>query len=274
VALLGLAAFRWMALLLHLDVVGTVAGELKPWRVLNASQTLYLAQALIITAYWRRHARGPAPMTWLLVALSAGVLLLQHRSVWVMTVAAIGLMAWREGFLGRFCKVAVTVALVIALVYPAVSTMGGDLADSFRSSVEEPLDMEQSTFGWRVAMWGEYLAEFAAMSPARMLLGAGLGSPSTYQIDGVEVDHSAHNYFVFVLNRAGILGLASLVGCYWMLVRRLRLGGVRWDYLGLFLMIASGQLVYYLVYSPAQDQGLLIGAALAAAFGRRAVYAG
>jgi uncharacterized membrane protein (DUF441 family) len=49
---------------------------------------------------------------------------------------------------------------------------------------------------------------------------------------------------------------------YGLLLRRLRGWPGSWDYLGLFVTMIGGQLVYFLVYSPSFEQGLISGTAL------------
>ncbi len=134
--------------------------------------------------------------------------------------------------------------------------------------MEEPFDPDKSTIAWRANLWDQYLIEYATAPSWQKLAGTGMGNPGSYRVDGVEVTNSAHNYFVFLLNRAGLLGLLALVVCYCILLRRLRGTGGLWDYGGMLLTLVLVQLIYFTVYSPSYIQGVPIGAAFGLAAGK------
>jgi O-antigen ligase len=144
------------------------------------------------------------------------------------------------------------------------------VTDSLATSVEEPF-ADRSTFGWRVELWQAYLFEFLTASDLQKLTGMGFGNQAVYAVDIVETSDAAHNYYISVLNRTGILGFTALIAAYISLLRRLRfkLTAGRWNYGGLLLGIVVSQLVYYLVYSPSPDQGLLAGAVIGIGGARR-----
>lgn len=265
--LTALAWFRWTADALQLSIAGQWAvnnGE-NYWRVLNAGQAFYLGESLLILLYLRRHAKNAGWLSVLAWILAVTVLVLQHRSVYVAVAIGWAVMAWREGAFPRLPRTIAIAAALFLLVYavkPEWITGENRLKDALLRSVEEPFASDRSTFGWRVNMWQAYLLEYASLPPVQKFVGTGLGNPAIYSINGGDVQAGAHNLFVFLLNRAGIFGLAGFVACYSILLRRVRGTGGCWDYLGMLLTLAVCQLIYCAVYSISYDQGLLAGAAL------------
>lgn len=265
-ALLALALFRWTAGMLHLGIAGTWAtvGAGQPLRVLNAAHALFLAQGLLVLIYYSR--RG----TWhvFLYALAGAVVLLQHRSVWVALLVSAGVLCYRERMFRPFiaaASVLIIAAGVTVVAAPERVTMENEVARSLVASVEEPFDLDRSSFGWRLLMWQEYVREFLELSPIRKVTGVGFGNPGAYEVADGESAVSAHNIYIYTLNRSGVLGLATLLLGYAALWRRVRipariLHAVPWNPSNLLFAILAGQLTYFTVYSPAADQGLLTGA--------------
>jgi hypothetical protein len=263
-ALLLLACFRWSAVLLNLSIRAQWegVGGSNPIRVLNAGQALFLAQAFLITLYLYRHAAARFALACFSGALLLAVILLQHRSVWVVTALSCGVLTWHEKAWKKLAAAVLLAALVAIPAYFLLSSYGGAVSASLRSSAEEPFDSSRSTIAWRTELWQQYVFEFVALSGVQSWLGTGFGNPATYEIEGKTVSNAPHNYFVYALNRAGILGLTTLVFAYGMLLYRLRGISGAWDYLGLFLVITASQLVFFMVYQPSFEQGLVSGAIL------------
>jgi O-antigen ligase len=263
--LVSLACFRWTAEFLQLSLRAQWAGVggANAMRVLNASQALFLAQAFLVTLYLYRHVRSRIFLGCFSAVLLVTVILLQHRSVWVALAASCVAVAWRERAWRKFIAAGILALFLSAPAYLLVSNYAAAVGNSLRSSAEEPFDPLRSTIAWRAELWQEYIVEFVALSGVQTWLGTGFGNPAIYDVDEDGVSHAAHNYFVYTLNRAGILGLAVLLVCYGMLLFRLRGAKGNWDYLGLFAAITAGQLVFYMVYAPSFEQGLLSGAVVA-----------
>ncbi len=262
--LVALAWFRWAAEFLQLGIRSQWAGVGgdNPMRVLNAGQAFFLSQAFVTTVYLYRQVTGRVALSCYSALLLLTVILMQHRSVWVVTVICCLLLAWREQALRRLLGLAVLALALGAPSYFLVSRYADTVGESLRSSVAEPFDSRRSTIAWRAVLWEQHLVEYVALSGMQTLFGVGFGNPAIYSVGGSEVSNAAHNYYVFALNRTGILGLISLVLAYWLLIRHLRGRPGSWDYLGLFVTMTAGQLVYFLVYSPSFEQGLIAGTAL------------
>jgi hypothetical protein len=263
-ALLILASFRWMAELADLAICSQWAGVggANPIRVLNANQALFLSQAFLVTLYLYRHTAAKFALACFSGALLLAVILLEHRSVWVATAAACGVLAWREKAWKKFMTAVLLAAFIALPVYFLLSNYAGTVSASLRSSVEEPFDPAHSTIAWRTELWQQYIFEFIALNGAQTWFGTGFGNPATYDVEGNSVSNAPHNYFVYALNRAGVLGLVTLILAYGMLLYRVRGRSGSWDYLGLFLTITASQLVFFMAYAPSFEQGLVSGAIL------------
>jgi hypothetical protein len=263
-AMMALAWFRWAAELLQLDIRSQwagIGGE-NPLRVLNANQSLFLAQAFLVTLYVRRYSAARWGLTCFSGALFLTVILLQHRSVWVATALSCVVIVWHERAWKKLVPMALA-ALVLCLPLALLeSNYATGVAASLRSSVEEPFDDENSTIAWRTELWQEYLFEYLALTGGQTWFGAGYGNPATYLVDGSEVSNSAHNYYVFTLNRAGAVGLILLLCSYGGLIYRLRGVPGSWDYLGLLGTLTAGQILYFMAYMPSYEQGLVSGVVL------------
>lgn len=271
--LLALAWFRWWAGLLQLGIAARweMVGGRNPWRVLNASQSLYLAQAFLMLLYLRRHCRAYALPAMAAVLLAGTVLLLQHRSVWIAAGVSWLAMAVHERHVRQLARALAVAAILLLLAwwcFPGLLRRADPLVASLQDSIEEPFSPRASTMTWRLGLWNEYLLEYASLPRAQMLVGTGLGNPGLYHVGLDAVEESAHNYFVFVLNRAGALGLLALLAGYGALLWRLRGTGGHWDYAGMLLILSISQLVFSVVYGPSYDQGILIGAGFGIAAGR------
>lgn len=271
VLLVALAWFRWAAEFLELGIRSQWAGVGgdNRMRVLNAGQAFFLSQAFVATVYLYRYVTARAALLGGSALLLLTVILLQHRSVWVVTAACCLVLAWRERALRRLLRVSVLALLLGAPAYLLVSRYADIVGESLRSSAAEPFDSRRSTIAWRAVLWEEHLVEFAALSGAQTWFGTGFGNPAIYSVEGRAVSNAAHNYFVFALNRMGVLGLISLMLAYGLLLRQLRGRPGSWDYLGLFVTMTAGQLVYFMAYSPSFEQGLVAGTALGLAGVRR-----
>jgi hypothetical protein len=186
------------------------------------------------------------------------VILLQHRTVWVVAVV-VGVMYWvlRPSRAGQRAVVAVTGALVGCLTVVcfglgAFGTVGGTLAASFAET-----QTTHSTFTWRVIGWQELLD--APRSWVEWLFGSPFSSGYARVVEGGLTTVSPHNYYVHVALRLGLAGLVLLLAVYALVWRRLHHGGL--DGLALRLLIVS-QLVFCATYSLFPEQGLLLGLCL------------
>ncbi|MBA4860955.1 O-antigen ligase family protein [Streptomyces sp. PSKA54] len=210
-------------------------------------------------------ARGDKPRTelhhpirlTLALLLLVVVILLQHRTVWVATVA-VAVMYWalRPSQAGARITVAVAGALVCCLTavcfaLGAFGSVGSTLAVSFAEAQHT-----RSTFTWRVLGWHELLS--APRYWTEWLLGSPFSSGYARVVAGGLTTVSPHNYYVHIALRLGLVGLVLLLAVYTLAWRRLPHGR---NGLALRLMIIS-QLLFCVTYSVFPEQGLLLGLCL------------
>ncbi|MBN9125439.1 MAG: hypothetical protein J0I60_12070 [Nitrosospira sp.] len=286
--LILLAFCRWAAGAAGLAIAESwrVVGAGREFRVLNAAQSYFIAQAglllLIIGAsdwgnmapvkqkavkagivvrelasFWRRWA---IVLSGICLAIAFG---LMHRSVWVSMAAGMGLLAL---FDSRQRAGLAQIILISALIGFTVLVPMGLLGflDSFIESLE--------------ASFTEVTAHHSSF--ADRYLGQPFGSGYYRKIAEFGASYSAeytpHNFYVQMLLRTGMVGLglflslvaATGMGLYHALSKIKRSGnpefGVR-----LFLLVSLVmQLVFFLAYGARLEQGLLFGLAMAAATSR------
>jgi hypothetical protein len=181
------------------------------------------------------------------------VVLLQHRTIWVVAVAMVmagfvlTTVARRRESLPA--AIAVLSVSLVVLMYQlgAFGTVGNAIATSF-----EEARRSNSTLEWRVAGWQQLLPS----SPAEWLSGVPFGSGYDRVVSGGLVTVGPHNYYVHLLLRLGLFSLVLLIGWYVLTWRRLSSKGP-WDVTLRVLMV--GQLVFFVTYSASPEQGVLLG---------------
>jgi len=232
-------------------------------RVVHADDTLLLLQGfLLAVAAWRRERS--AWMGRLAIGLLAVVFLLQHRTIWVTTVVAVGLVLVRDRELGRRLTlliagaVAVVGVLVFLLLDSGQSDVGQQLAGSVRNS---------NTFEWRFQGWQQLLTDRDTASPANTLLGRPFGTGWERFLDGQIVVVAPHNYYVEAWLRLGLLGTVALLGVLAGAGTRLwrATGGDGLLGPNVLLLLLVTQLTFFLTYDPAPLQGVVTGLVVAGA---------
>lgn len=228
------------------------------WRVLPSSSALLIASAgLIGFALWARSS-GTTAWQLLAVLLLIVVALLYHRSVWVATSVAVASAAVvRPEVLGRLLPPVVLTTLALFVIW----ALGGELLTSaFDTAVSEPFD-ESSTWAWRTRNWRTMVPETIAAGWKTTVFGWGYGVGFADPVSGSPLANP-HNAYVQAFVNMGVLGLGALVACLvvplWLLWRHPVPEGQLFDRTAAVTLLVA--LVVYLVpYSPAVDQGLLVG---------------
>ncbi|MFC4471056.1 O-antigen ligase family protein [Streptomyces xiangluensis] len=203
----------------------------------------------------RRGVRGKPLLALLCLVL---VVLLQHRTVWVIA-AVMAVMWWalrpaRAGQRLAAAAAAVLSLCMVALTFAAgtFGSVGSVLANSF----EETQDTN-STFSWRVLGWQELMD--APRTMTQWLIGSPFGSGYDRWVGGVVISVSPHDYYLHVLLRLGLAGLLVLLALYVLVWWRLSRVGT--GKLALRLLLVS-QLVLFVSYAPFPEQGVLLGLCL------------
>ncbi|MFD1660313.1 O-antigen ligase family protein [Streptomyces caeni] len=194
----------------------------------------------------------------LAVLLFVCVILLQHRTVWVVAaVVVVVYWALRPSPTGQ--RVATAVAGVLVGCLTAVcyglgvfGSVGGKVAASLADAQDS-----HSTFVWRILGWQELLS--APRPWVDWVVGSPFGSGYVRIVEGGLITVSPHDYYVHVALRLGLVGLLLLVAVYtqvWWRLPRDGPGGL------LLRLLIVSQLVFCAAYSASPEQGLLLGLCL------------
>lgn len=256
-AILGvLAVARWAG-----QLVGVSAGVLQPAepiRVLDAGDTLLVLVAFLLLF---DRARGDRRSHLLGAALFSLVVVLQHRTLWVVTLVTLTVLVIRDrrvtGRMATLLAASAAIATILATTVFGDVSLAEELTDSASST---------DTFEWRLEGWAILVAE-QLDEPLDVLVGQPFGGGWERRIDGVVVSTSPHNFYVETFLRTGVLGLALLLG--WFVAVTVRLSGSRekagWLADRSLLLLVVGYGVYFLTYTPPTEHAMLIGIATAAA---------
>lgn len=264
-ALAVVAVARWALLAAGVPLAGLAAsGAYAIDRVIGAFASLWVAMAFVATAVTVLHRREVARLVrpWAWVVLTFGVVLMtQHRSVWVATIAMLGLalaLTQRRSLL----KATLLVAAVTGVL--AIETSG--LADT--AVVAESLAVaatDTRTWEWRLERWSGVWATHAERGPAAIVIGSGYGYGWLSGAIGVwEV--SPHNGYLQVAVRLGLVGAVLVFLPYLVVLRRLAASPNLTD--RIVWLWTIGALVFYIPYAASPMSGVMLGAALLASEAR------
>ncbi|HEV2132765.1 MAG TPA: hypothetical protein VGR47_00745 [Terracidiphilus sp.] len=258
-ALVALAVLRWAAAGLHMSIAATWEDPGNPMRVLDAAQAMFLCVAFFFSLMLKTSRKGRKWQQNLYYLIGPALILLQHRTVWV--VAALG-MVWMSRRNMRLLRKSLivfgaTFALVAVLV---VSTFGLDFViESLQFSVTS-----DNSFLWRVAGW--YQLVFLRTAGAfNLLFGDPFGTGFTRVISTAIVEATPHSFYVETYLRMGVVGLCILLWFFesqFLACRRTNVespaagsyhNSTLW---GLFLLF---EVAYSITYNPGYEQCIIIG---------------
>jgi hypothetical protein len=183
----------------------TVGNERIDPRPINAGSALVLALVLLAwptlaTKRWTRLAGA--------TLLVGTLVLLQHRTVWVVLLACFAVLLISAARRGSQAALNAVIAGGLAAGVAAVFVTGGLGQSSIGQSVAET-GARNSTFSWRVTSWQELL--HANDSVGAMLFGKPFGSGYLRELNGVMTNLPPHSFYVNSVLRIGAIGLAALV---------------------------------------------------------------
>jgi hypothetical protein len=272
VLLSGLALLRWFAN--AVGVTGGIFGSGGSIRVLHSATTLIIAQGALIALPLLPEPRRRLSVRFLSPVLLAFVLVLQHRTVWVVTAAAVVYLLYRERKLATRALPALGLGVVVFAVL--VFTVFGDgeeaISEQLASSAQST-----ATFEWRLQGWSALVTESGPEGPAEVVTGQPFGGGWARTMpNGNVVAVSPHSFYVEPYMRVGAAGLIVLLMLYAIALRgtlnewRARSSGgatspeplLRPHVLHAAL---AAQLLYYVTYTPDAAQALLLGLGLAIA---------
>ncbi|WP_341893191.1 O-antigen ligase family protein [Variovorax sp. YR752] len=245
------------------------------WRVINAQQTFILVALLLtgLSATMNR-SRDITGAWWLLTpAFFLAVVALQHRTNWVVLVAAaMVLLAVQRSRAGS--RKALTVALLLGmLAVVAAGSMLGGFGESIQNSVAEPFK-QKSTINWRFDSWREVIRSWATGGPAVWPFGFPFGNGWRRFIEssgqtGLFWEVSPHSFYVTTLARGGIVALGLVVTSLCLAAsRHLRRqgGGIQpWPDAALMVTLLAAQSIFFITYSIIPVATLFLGLTLGTA---------
>jgi hypothetical protein len=225
-------------------------------RPIAATGALVILEAAIVLFVLRWPSRRVGVL--LAIVSAAGVVALQHRTVWAAGIAigfvALGIWVVKQTRESRTRALAAIGGLFVAV---PLAVWGFFQSGTLVADVKE-ITRSDSTLRWRIDGWKDLIA--ANHSPTDVVIGRPAGSNWERTINHVATSVSPHDYYVELFLRFGVLGLLILFILYAMLWKRrdefASKVGLTPAVVGLLLLT---QLTYYVPYSPDLAQGLIVG---------------
>ena len=266
-AVCAIVIVRWAMVLTGVQIAALTRIYDAPIRVLSGTETFFLASAafLVVPRWFDREAsRGERVMA---VALLTIVTLLNRRTVWVAVIIGLGvLLLRRRGMGGRARPYLAFAGVVAVLVFFS-------RPDAAPSSVGQSAT-NSGTLLWRVEGWRSLLEDNGPRGPVEWLVGRPMGvgyerqvTTSTGATQSLETQ--PHSFYLQILLRAGLLGLAALVALFVVVLTRLRSAANRplqggevltAEALGIIVLM---QVIWMLTWEAGIEHGLLVGLAAA-----------
>lgn len=264
--LITLATFRWIAYMTG-NAGGVWFDPGTPLRVLGASPTLVIAVAMLPgLAMWMGFETPEKWMKYTAPFMLLAVLVLGHRTVWIVVFVCLGLGWLLAGKDKNANRSGVIIPLVIGglfLITLFVFLPDSKVTQEFHRGVAET-QKENSTFAWRVDSWIALIKDWAAGSPNIWLFGKpfGAGYRRYIEIQGMETTVQAHSHYVTLLVRGGIIVLLAYVAIQtvtlWRLLKDKTLNNQGISKFTLVLFVVAN-IVYAITYSPDFMQAFFLG---------------
>ncbi len=255
--LILIAIYRWIFISTssnYISIWASASGD--PFRVLNAGVTFFLLQGFIIYWYAKKlHLKLLFPKI-IPALLIIGVIILQHRTVWVVMVTIILLMVFLDGHLNK--KIFIISIFVFIIGLAIVFIFGEQIINSLSTSASN-----LQNFYWRLEGWKFLISPQNMGSFINYILGHAFGTGYAREILGSTITASPHNYYIQLLHDFGFLGLSIFGLLYFGLsIRFFKFHKVE-PANRIMLVLLSSQLIFNLAYSPNLEQGIILGLALA-----------
>lgn len=258
-ALVAVAVLRWAAAGLDMNIAATWEDPGNPMRVLDAAQAMFLCVAFFFSLMLKTSRKGRGWQQNLYYVIGPALILLQHRTVWV--VAALGMLWMSRRNLRLLRKSLIVFAATFALVAVlVVSTFGLDFViESLQFSVTS-----DNSFLWRVAGW--YQLVFLRTAGAfNLLFGDPFGTGFTRLISTTIVEATPHSFYVETYLRMGVAGLSILLWFFASQFRACRrqteksASPGRYRNSSLWALFLLFEIAYSVTYNPGYEQSIIIG---------------
>ncbi len=235
-------------------------------RVLNAGDTFMLSFAFFASLFLHINKRGELWQRKLFYVIGPTIILLQHRTVWLVILVGILLLGVQEKRFRRQSITALVGMVVIGLIVGALFfARGTNVAETLSNSATS-----DETFVWRLETWHQLLFN----NPNATLLNDIIGQPygsgyDRHMFNERDItDTTPHNYYVEMYLRVGIIGLMTVILLY---VRSIKL----WKRLPIslrpmaypdarfWMLLLIGQMVFFSLYGAQYPQMVLVGISMA-----------
>lgn len=276
---------RWVIVALPIDALLPPAGFYDPMRasilrVIGSDGAMVIAGAFVVGLFYAKSA-GLSRSLRLMVPIFALVVIgLQHRSVWVAVLAAVGARFALPAAGRRGATQLMVLALVLAVIAVPVLLSGGlggvgrDISQSAGRAVAMTDSAQVRLNGWKFAF-----DKWRTGGPKALAIGLPIGtSMDRYQVTSTQaiqrISFQVHNYYVQTLFITGLLGLgANLLLYAWVMRRLYRLAPTpdQGPMASALLLLLVLQLAFYITYGVDYMQGMVLGLAVAYAITARAV---
>jgi O-antigen ligase len=224
-----------------------VDGVLTNARPVGSAEALIIGQAAMALLCGHGFARGRL-LAWPLLMI---VVLLQHRTVWLATgIMLTGWLLSRRQQTGSRAAALTVLGSLSMLSLLAVSRGAAEQVTSSLAASSE----DDRTLLWRMEGWHALLGQLDDVPD--WLLGLPFGFGYDRLVNGALIVVSPHNYYLEVLLRLGIIGVAALLLLY---ARAWRAAGVDRDHGLLIRLLICGQLVLATTYAPSPEQAVILG---------------
>jgi hypothetical protein len=263
------SVIRWMMIVAGISgpfVEGAYGGT--TLRVIPAIHTLIIAQAAWITLpLMSQRSRGLIRFSS--PAFFAFVLVLQHRTVWVLTAVGTLYLLYRERAIATRVLSALAAALIVlaGLAFTILDESDVALGDQLAESAQST-----GTFEWRFDGWVALLRDSGPENATEFMTGRPFGLPwDRVMPNGRVVEVSPHSFYVEPFLRVGAIGLAALLIVYAISLRgtlavpRGRAEDQSLLNPTLLHTIIAVQLLFYVTYTPDAAQAMLLGLGTAVA---------
>jgi hypothetical protein len=270
-AIIGIALYLWAAVetgwIPRAELFGDEGGAV--FRPVGSHGVFFVATvAMVQTMAWLR-GTGTTRSGWHAAVLLTFVLILQHRSVWIATLAGLLMvMALERRHLPRRFPLLLAFVLVVMLGV-SIAVWFGHLDELGRRLAQSTLSMTDSggTFAARIDGWIRLFESWVEGSVRVLMFGFPFGKGYTRYYNGQLIEFAPHNFFLDLLLRVGVIGLLLfLVATAMAIVYTWRSrADSEVDYLikrGLAVGLVAS-LVYYVAYHSFYVLGAATGIALA-----------
>lgn len=210
-AIIGIALYLWAAVeagwIARTELFGDEGNAV--FRPVGSHGVFFVAMvAMVQTMAWLR-GTGTARSGWHAVVLLTFVLILQHRSVWIATLAGLALvMVFERRHLPRRFPLLLVFVLAVTLGV-SIAAWYGHLDDLGRRLTQSTISMADSggTFAARIDGWVRLFESWVEGSAQVLMFGFPFGKGYTRYYNGQLIEFAPHNFYLDLLLRVGVVGL-------------------------------------------------------------------